>query len=321
MSDATTRYVAVGYDGSPSAGLALDWAADEAALRGCALRIGHAWEHAPDRVPGPAVPEPAPAPTPGPAMPEPDEPQVPGPAVPQPAQPPGASRQAVDSLLTEARERAAARHPGLDATTAVLTDSPVHGLLRMSADAELLVVGSRGQGRFVSLMLGSVSHAVATYAEVPVAVVRPGEAERPAETSGPVVIGVAPDEPPEPVMFAFAEAERRGVGLEAVRSWTYPQVYPGHRGVSPAEEARRDREEAEDLDKALADGRASHPDVRVTTSVGLAEPAAALVAASRRAGLVVVGARRKRGRMSMPLGIVSQRVLHHGLCPVIVVPV
>jgi nucleotide-binding universal stress UspA family protein len=151
--------------------------------------------------------------------------------------------------------------------------------------------------------------------------VRAAEARDGASKASPVVLGVAPDEVSGPVEFAFAEAQRRGVPLLAVRSWMYPQTLPGEVVVPPKEEAEIKRRQNAELDAALAAVRTSFPDVPVVTEVGLAEPEAALVEASRDGCLLIVGARRRRGRFSLPLGKVTQRVLHHAYCPVVVVPV
>jgi nucleotide-binding universal stress UspA family protein len=65
-------------------------------------------------------------------------------------------------------------HPGLDVSGRVLEGPAVDALVQVSAQAGLLVVGSRGHGGFAGMMLGSVSHAVLRGAQSPVAVVRRG---------------------------------------------------------------------------------------------------------------------------------------------------
>jgi nucleotide-binding universal stress UspA family protein len=59
----------------------------------------------------------------------------------------------------------------------VAHDAPAHALVERSREAQLLVVGSRGHGNLVGLVLGSVSHAVLQHAHCPVAVVRPDPAD------------------------------------------------------------------------------------------------------------------------------------------------
>ncbi|MFM8303619.1 MAG: universal stress protein, partial [Actinomycetota bacterium] len=51
--------------------------------------------------------------------------------------------------------------------------SPVGAIIRIAdeAGADLVVVGRRGHGGFVELVLGSVAHALAHHATVPVVIV------------------------------------------------------------------------------------------------------------------------------------------------------
>lgn len=65
----------------------------------------------------------------------------------------------------------AREHPGVHACGEVLSGAPAATLAAAASNAELLVLGSRGHGGFVTLVLGSTSHSVLHHASCPVAVV------------------------------------------------------------------------------------------------------------------------------------------------------
>jgi nucleotide-binding universal stress UspA family protein len=285
MNNAAAGTVVVGLDPSQNSRAALEWAADEAQLRGARLLIGHSWSML------------------GYRLPEAYRRDMVKDAL-------KAAQQFVDAAAADMRKR----QPSLDVQTELLEETAVEGLLDLAAKADLVVLGRRGLNAFLTFLLGSVSEGVVAHTTVPAVVVPPD-----ALTSGPVVVGVAP-EADAPVEFAFAEAERRDATLRVVRSWMYPQVVPGYIAVPPADEAERNAEESAELERLLAPSRAAHPGVEVTTTVGRGLPEEAIVNASADASLVVVGAHRKHRRYGLPIGRVPHRVLHLAHAPVAVVP-
>jgi nucleotide-binding universal stress UspA family protein len=80
----------------------------------------------------------------------------------------GRAEEFLEGLLGELQEPLA----GVRVQPTVVADRhPAEALVDLSADADLLVVGSRGHGGFGELLLGSVSHAVVLHAVCPVVVV------------------------------------------------------------------------------------------------------------------------------------------------------
>jgi nucleotide-binding universal stress UspA family protein len=70
------------------------------------------------------------------------------------------------------------KYPDTAVEQVVVRDRPAHVLLRRAARAQLVVVGSRGRGEVVGLVLGSVGNALVHRSPCPVAIVRPDTAQR-----------------------------------------------------------------------------------------------------------------------------------------------
>ncbi len=286
-----TLPMVVGVDGSEPSLRAVDWAADEAALRGVPLRVVYAslWE----RYEGTSIAE---------DLAKPDE-QV----------------MAEDIVDTAAR-RARRRRPELDVSVEVLAEEPEYALVRESRSASVLVTGTRGRSGLAEALLGSVSLVVAGHAQCPMIVVR-GNHDNQARTGthGRVVVGVG--EKPAgsaAVRFAFDEARRRGVPVEAVRAWRWPAHETTDHPLMSGEPARLHEQQAvEALEAALQDAPAD-VDARRRTVEGPTRRV--LVDASREADLLVVGAKRRPGHYGLQLGRVAHGVLHHSACPVVIVP-
>ena len=61
---------------------------------------------------------------------------------------------------------------GVEVTTVVAEGSPEKKIIELSADHDLIVIGTLGRSGFSKLFMGSVAERVTRYAPVPVLVVR-----------------------------------------------------------------------------------------------------------------------------------------------------
>jgi nucleotide-binding universal stress UspA family protein len=80
----------------------------------------------------------------------------------------------------EAEMQAEGVDPEVSVTRHMLPGPAPGTLVRAAEGADLLVVGSRGRGGFLGLMLGSVSNYVTHHSPCPVVVVRGGEPADPS---------------------------------------------------------------------------------------------------------------------------------------------
>jgi nucleotide-binding universal stress UspA family protein len=279
--------VVVGVDGSESALHAVRWAAEEALRRHVGLRIVHAYE-------------------------------IPA------GYPPGfvdwhALHEALAAQgrtwLADARAEAERIAPELVVEVVEVKAGAVPALTRMSAEAAVVVLGSRGLGGFTGLLVGSTAVGLAARGHCPVVVVRGHD------RTGPVVVGVDGTPVGEAaIAFAFAAADARGVELVAVHTWTDLLLEVAFAGGADALDFSRLAQQAEEvLGERLAGWREKYPDVHVTRHVSRERASRALLRYAEAAGLVVVGSRGRGGFRGLLLGSTGQHLLHHAPCPVAVV--
>ncbi|MBB2921679.1 universal stress protein [Cellulomonas cellasea] len=221
--------------------------------------------------------------------------------------------------LEERAERAAAQHPGLRLETALLHGSEVPQLRTLSEDAQLLVLGARGQS--VRRHIGRVSAHLAAHARCPVAVVR---ADHPVAPDAPVVVGVDGSRTSvAAARVAAREAGLLGVGLVVTHARpTYPDPY-GTGGTGGTGGPVVVTDETDPAHRAAAsvaeDLRAAHPGLDVRLHMVDDEPVHALVEAARDARLLVVGSRGLGAFQGMLLGAVSSDVVRTARTSVLVV--
>lgn len=137
--------IVVGVDGSEHSVDALRWAATEAQLRGDTLKVVASFA-TPIMSTGYEV------------------------AAPDPSDLAAASNTMLGAAIDTIREEGLL--DGVDLVTEALEGHAGEQLIRLSEDADLLVVGARGHGGFLGLLMGSVTTYVVNHALCPVVVVR-----------------------------------------------------------------------------------------------------------------------------------------------------
>jgi nucleotide-binding universal stress UspA family protein len=159
--------IVVGVDGSEGSIAALRWALDEARLRGSGVRVVHAYRSS--QFP----------------LAEAELGVAGGMGVPVMVTD-GAEelRRAVETqarhVIDESVQRAGGDAvDGLEIERAAIEGPAAQTLIEAGRGAELLVVGSRGRGGFVGLLLGSVSQQCAQHPPCPVVILPPPDAPEP----------------------------------------------------------------------------------------------------------------------------------------------
>lgn len=181
----TRQRIVVGVDGSPGAGAALLWAADECRIRSCTLLVVHCVDERRLR---------------SAAAPAGDDYSV-----------------SAERLLSRHAQAASSRAPGVPVTILRVADPAAESLIELSTSAALVVVGTRGHGGFARSMLGSVSTRTATHAQCPVAVIP--QLPPPTIGAGVVVVGAADGSAARlAARFGREEARLRAAVLREVHS-------------------------------------------------------------------------------------------------------
>jgi nucleotide-binding universal stress UspA family protein len=267
--------VVVGYNGTRHAREAVEWAAAEAARRNVPLQVVYAANY-----PGMAL-------GPGPGLLE---------------RSPGAL-DAAEEVTAEGVAVALESQPGLHVTGVTEVTSPADTLVRAGAEAELLVIGTRGYGRVLGPLLRTVAGTVTARAPFPVVVVSAGAGSpRPGHVRDVVVGTDGSSGADGAVRFAAEYAAATGSPL---------RIVAGIDEQAPSEAGRNRLGDAAQrlVDKARRLVHGTHPGLIVTTAVEHGPAHRVLVDASRTARLLVVGSRGQGAVRAMLLGSVSRAVI------------
>lgn len=287
MTTATDQpAVVAGIDGSESALGAAQWAAEFAARQGLPLKLLHAipklnWHFASVESPELA----------------------------------GDGDQVLAAVMASVRSE----HPDLEIGTAVVKGSVAGVLETASQDARLLVVGTGADHRALGGHVVRITHR----AQCPVLVWRRPVAKRTGKPL-PVVVGVDESEgSTRAIAQAFDIARALHAPLTVAHMWEIDAaVGMGDLGGQgnmdwPLLEMLQ-TQQRERMDELVRPFAKKYPNAHVNRVFEDLSPAKGLTELSREAQLVVVGSH-GRGRFAEAiLGSVSQNLVHHAECPVLV---
>jgi nucleotide-binding universal stress UspA family protein len=202
-------------------------------------------------------------------------------------------------------------------------DAEIVGLAE-ELGAGLVVVGSRGLGPIRRAVMGSVSGSVVRHAHCPVMVVR-GDTRDGEPMGGPILVAVDGSE--ESKLAAQAAGELSGGtdrGVHIIYVLPAPARTYGHHFYSADMEKQlleRGRAEAKTFLDAHAESIRSGGGKADQTYLGTGRPDDEIVKFAEEvgAGMIVMGSRGLGGVRRALLGSVSESVVRHAHCPVLVV--
>ncbi len=292
------RRIVVGYDGSASAGTALDWATGQAERYDLPLTVISVVDYV-GMLPG-----------------------VNGPpswlAVLQ---------KEADEIASKGEQRARKHADSIDISTEACVGQVAGLLISASRSADRLVVGTRGHGGLAGTLLGSVGLALSAHAHCPVVVVR-GDPTSPGPDR-PVLVGIDDSAGARSALHyaadRAAEAHARLIVATTYRPvpaqvWAESGYYLDLAGSAKFDKLAR--ESASNVTAAgVRSAKERHPDLDAQELVTTGSPAQELVrAAADGCGLLVVGTRGHGGFAGLLLGSVSHGVIHSAPCPVAILP-
>lgn len=266
--------IVVGYDGSAQAARAVRWSAKLAEAAERELRIVHAWVWpliTKDLGPIDGVAE-------------------------------SGHRNTAERLLREAVADAEDAAPDVRVSTSLITGSPRPVLEYVSKTAHLLVLGHRGMGGFLGMLLGSVTLGMIAHAGCPVAVIHDEDTPR-----GPVLVGV---DRSRNASEAVDMAARLATALDAPLKVVHVRrMLDDHTGQDEVEATRI-------LEENLQHAREKAPAVEVTGQVVHEHsPVRGLLAEAAGTGLLVMG---HQGESKRRFGSVAHALVHHAPCSTVI---
>jgi nucleotide-binding universal stress UspA family protein len=140
-------------------------------------------------------------------------------------------------------------------------------------------------------------------------------------TLGRIVVGVDGSEASARAFaWALDEARRRHCAIDAVYAWQVPYLvgypYPGTDGTTVTYQQAASGV----LDRVVDAAETSGLPVPISRVLVMGHPVVTILEQAKGADMIVLGSRGYGGFRGLLLGSVSQQVVHHAHCPVVIIP-
>ena len=225
-------------------------------------------------------------------------------------------RDSAAQVLIRELETTGVEGNGVAVDEVIVKQHPAEALIRASANADLLVVGSRGLGSLAGVLLGSVSQQCVQHARCPIAVVHSanhGDRRR-------IVVGFDGSAGAKDALeWAKEEAGRRNTSLLVVCAYNESPAVAGGGPWSAGALSELRRGLQLSAERVLEEAARSVDGIPVSTSAVHGSAASELLRAASDAQLLVVGSRGRGGFANLVLGSVSQHCAAHASGAVVVV--
>lgn len=144
-----------------------------------------------------------------------------------------------------------------------------------------------------------------------------------ADADAHIVVGI--DDSPgarRALRWAAREARLHGVRLDVIHVWAVPAQWAQGYGVEWTIDLAELGGDAQSVAEELVEGTLSADERPEHLKVAAIEgnPSGVLLEASKSADMLVVGTRGRGGFARLLLGSVSNAIVHHAVCPVVVIP-
>ena len=224
------------------------------------------------------------------------------------------------SVLRDLAALAQAAQPDVVISTLLSHADPAQALISLSAQARLLVLGSRSAVTEELPLLASKRTLITARAHCPVLLLGPiSTFDSPREISR-VVVGVAATRAARAaVEFATIEAVRREVTLHLVRVEPESGAQLSERATGPGKEHVPMPQPMDSLSAEAREINRNYPGLTVLADPAIGYAAESLLSYSDSSSILVVGCRHSDDRWSTRLGAVTTSVVHRNRGPVVIV--